>query len=85
MLLSFDELVASIFLSDLSVKTLPRKLWEGIRFNTSPKFAAVSAMLLGVTCIVIISGMAVVHWRRKIPGGAGAIVPQRDSAEENLA
>jgi putative spermidine/putrescine transport system permease protein len=36
MLLSFDESVASIFLSNLSVKTLPRKLWEGIHFNTSP-------------------------------------------------
>ncbi|CAN7703537.1 ABC transporter permease subunit [Mesorhizobium sp. LjRoot246] len=65
MLLSFDESVASIFLSDLSVKTLPRKLWEGIRFNTSPESAAVSAMLLGVTCVVVIAGMAVVLGRRK--------------------
>ncbi|WP_292178951.1 ABC transporter permease subunit [Mesorhizobium sp.] len=65
MLLSFDESVASIFLSDLSVKTLPRKLWEGIRFNTSPESAAVSVMLLGVTCVVVITGMAVVLGRRK--------------------
>ncbi|WP_217578770.1 ABC transporter permease subunit [Mesorhizobium sp. GbtcB19] len=65
MLLSFDESVASIFLSDLSVKTLPRKLWEGIRFNTSPESAAVSAMLLGVTCLVVIVGMVVVLGRRK--------------------
>ncbi|MBN9548207.1 MAG: ABC transporter permease subunit [Alphaproteobacteria bacterium] len=65
MLLSFDESVASIFLSDLSVKTLPRKLWEGIRFNTSPESAAVSVMLLGVTCVVVIIGMAVVLGRRK--------------------
>ncbi|MBZ9763322.1 ABC transporter permease subunit [Mesorhizobium sp. CA8] len=65
MLLSFDESVASIFLSNLSVKTLPRKLWEGIRFNTSPESAAVSAMLLGVTCVVVIAGMAVVLGRRK--------------------
>lgn len=65
MLLSFDESVASIFLSDLSVKTLPRKLWEGIRFNTSPESAAVSVMLLGVTCVVVITGMAFVLGRRK--------------------
>jgi len=65
MLLSFDESVASIFLSNLSVKTLPRKLWEGIRFNTSPESAAVSVMLLGVTCVVVIAGMAVVLGRRK--------------------
>ena len=67
MLLSFDESVASIFLSDLSVKTLPRKLWEGIRFNTSPESAAVSAMLLGVTCLVVIVGMVVVLGRRRNP------------------
>jgi len=65
MLLSFDESVASIFLSDLSVKTLPRKLWEGIRFNTSPESAAVSAMLLGVTLLVVIAGMVFVLLRRQ--------------------
>ncbi|PYE31886.1 putative spermidine/putrescine transport system permease protein [Rhizobium sp. PP-WC-1G-195] len=73
MLLSFDESVASIFLSDLSVKTLPRKLWEGIRFNTSPESAAVSALLLGVTCTVIMVGMAFVLGRRRAGGGRGAI------------
>jgi len=65
MLLSFDESVASLFLSNLSVKTLPRKLWEGIRFNTSPESAAVSVMLLGLTCIVVIAGIAIVFGRRK--------------------
>lgn len=65
MLLSFDESVASIFLSNLSVKTLPRKLWEGIRFNTSPESAAVSVVLLGVTCLVVSVGMAVILGRRK--------------------
>ncbi|MBX4952724.1 ABC transporter permease subunit [Rhizobium binae] len=73
MLLSFDESVASIFLSDLSVKTLPRKLWEGIRFNTSPESAAVSALLLGVTCTVIIVGMAFTLGRRRSAGAPGAI------------
>ncbi|WP_198140958.1 ABC transporter permease subunit [Polaromonas sp. JS666] len=65
MLLSFDESVSSIFLSNLSVKTLPRKLWEGIRFNTSPESAAVSVVLLGVTCAVVVVGMVVVLRRRK--------------------
>lgn len=72
-LLSFDESVASIFLSDLSVKTLPRKLWEGIRFNTSPESAAVSAVLLGVTGAVILVGIVVVLGRRKVAGGSSAI------------
>jgi len=73
MLLSFDESVASIFLSDLQVTTLPKKLWEGIRFNTSPESAAVSAILLGVTCAVVVASVVVVLWRRRIQGGAGAV------------
>jgi putative spermidine/putrescine transport system permease protein len=64
-LLSFDESVASIFLSNLNVKTLPRKLWEGIRFDSSPESAAVSVVLLGVTCAVVVVGMMVVLGRRK--------------------
>jgi putative spermidine/putrescine transport system permease protein len=65
MLLSFDESVASIFLSNLRVTTLPRKLWDGIRFDSSPEPAAVSVVLLGVTCAVVVVGMVVVLGRRK--------------------
>lgn len=82
MLLSFDESVASIFLSDLSVKTLPRKLWEGIRFNTSPESAAVSAVLLGVTCAVIILGAVLVLWRKKVTSGSNAIAVFSASTDE---
>ncbi|WP_064713502.1 ABC transporter permease subunit [Rhizobium bangladeshense] len=65
LLLSFDESVSSIFLSNLSVKTLPRKLWEGIRFNTSPESAAVSAMLLTITCTVIAILIALLFGRKR--------------------
>lgn len=65
MLLSFDESVSSIFLSNISVKTLPRKLWEGIRFNTSPESAAVSVVMLALTCIVVAVVVAVFLRRRK--------------------
>ena len=64
-LLSFDESVVSIFLSNLNVVTLPRKLWEGIRFDSSPEPAAVSVVLLAVTCVGIASGIAVVFSRKK--------------------
>jgi putative spermidine/putrescine transport system permease protein len=77
-LLSFDESVASIFLSNLRVTTLPRKLWDGIRFDSSPEPAAVSAMLLGTTCVVIFIGMAVVLGRRKNRSFAGESAVQAD-------
>ncbi|QCJ01028.1 ABC transporter permease subunit [Agrobacterium larrymoorei] len=81
-LLSFDESVASIFLSDLSVKTLPRKLWEGIRFNTSPESAAVSAVLLGVTCAFIVVGIVVMLWRKRVAGAPTMIGVLNTPVEE---
>lgn len=54
-LMSFDESVASIFLSGLDVTTLPRKLWSGIRFSTSPEVAAaaVGVLAFGLSMIAI--------------------------------
>jgi putative spermidine/putrescine transport system permease protein len=54
-LMSFDESVASIFLSGLDVTTLPRKLWSGIRFSTSPEVAAaaVGVLAFGLTLIAL--------------------------------
>lgn len=52
-LMSFDESVASIFLSGLDVTTLPRKLWSGIRFSTSPDVAAAAVGVLGFGLVMI--------------------------------
>jgi putative spermidine/putrescine transport system permease protein len=68
LLLSFDESVASIFLSDLAVKTLPRRLWEGIRFNTSPEAAAVSALLLAFTAVLLVLAWAAIAANRRRGG-----------------
>lgn len=52
-LMSFDESAASIFLSGLDVTTLPRKLWSGIRFSTSPDVAAAAVGVLGFGLVMI--------------------------------
>ncbi|MDR7188262.1 putative spermidine/putrescine transport system permease protein [Microbacterium sp. BE35] len=52
-LISFDESVASIFLSGLDTTTLPRKLWSGIRFSTSPEGAAAAVGVLGFGLLMI--------------------------------
>jgi putative spermidine/putrescine transport system permease protein len=53
-LLSFDELLIAIFISSPTVSTLPRKLWDGIRYELSPTLAAVSTLLLVVSIVVLI-------------------------------
>jgi putative spermidine/putrescine transport system permease protein len=61
-LMSFDESVASIFLSGLDVTTLPRKLWSGIRFSTSPEVAAAAVGVLGFGLVMIALTLALYTW-----------------------
>src|SRR5262249_52943269 len=46
---SFDDVILALFLSGTSAKTLPVKMWEGIRFEIDPTIAAVSVMLMLIT------------------------------------
>lgn len=43
---SFDELIVALFVSGTTAVTLPRRMWEGIRFEIDPTIAAVSTMLV---------------------------------------
>jgi putative spermidine/putrescine transport system permease protein len=63
---SFDESVVSLFLSGLHVRTLPRLLWDGIRFGTSPEVASVSALLLLLTFITVGLIGVLLAWRQRL-------------------
>ncbi len=52
-LISFDELLISLFISTPTMSTLPKKLWEGIRFEIEPTLAAVSSLLIVFSLIVL--------------------------------
>jgi putative spermidine/putrescine transport system permease protein len=52
---SFDETVVSIFLCSIEVRTLPKRMWEGIRTEVSPIIAAVSTLLICFSLILLIS------------------------------
>ena len=46
---SFDELVVSLFLSGANAVTLPRRMWEDLRYAIDPTIAAVSTLTIVVT------------------------------------
>jgi putative spermidine/putrescine transport system permease protein len=46
---SFDELVVSLFLSGANAVTLPRRMWEDLRYALDPTIAAVSTLTIVVT------------------------------------
>ncbi len=52
---SFDELVVALFVSGSTAVTLPRKMWESIRFEIDPTIAAVSTILVVLTGALFVS------------------------------
>src|SRR4051794_321722 len=52
-LTSFDELVLSLFLTDVGTQTLPVRIWNSLHLEVEPTIAAVSAFLIAVTGVVL--------------------------------
>ena len=52
---SFDETVVSIFLCSIEVRTLPKRMWEGIRTEITPVIASVSTLLILFSLILLVS------------------------------
>ncbi|WP_428487821.1 ABC transporter permease [Rhodopila sp.] len=46
---SFDELVVALFLSGANAVTLPRRMWEDLRYALDPTIAAVSTLTIVLT------------------------------------
>jgi putative spermidine/putrescine transport system permease protein len=61
---SFDELVVALFLSGANAVTLPRRMWEDLRYALDPTIAAVSTLTIAVTVLPLLW----LHWTR--PRGA---------------
>lgn len=52
-LISFDELIIALFLSTGTVVTLPKRMWDGIRFEIDPTITAISTILVFFTILII--------------------------------
>lgn len=52
---SFDELIVALFVSGSTAVTLPRKMWDSIRFEIDPTIAAVSTLLIAFTGLLFLT------------------------------
>jgi putative spermidine/putrescine transport system permease protein len=52
---SFDELVVALFLSGSGAVTLPRRMWDDLRFQIDPTIAAVSTLTIALTIVLMAS------------------------------
>jgi putative spermidine/putrescine transport system permease protein len=58
---SFDELIVALFLSGSGAVTLPRRMWDDLRFEIDPTIASVSTL----TIVLTASLLAMVHLVRQ--------------------
>lgn len=65
-ILSWDEIVVTLFLSKFTVYTLPRRMWNGIRENTDPTVAAAAVVLITITVVAFVVS-ALISRRRTQP------------------
>lgn len=52
--ISWDEVAVTLFISGLNVMTLPKRIWDGLRFDINPVIASVSVVMIIVTTVVLI-------------------------------
>ena len=50
-IMSWDEVVVTLFITSFNVFTLPRRLWDGIRYETDPTTAACATTLIALTLV----------------------------------
>lgn len=52
---SFDELIIALFISGSSAVTLPRKMWDSVRYAIEPTLAAVSTVTIIISIAAFVS------------------------------
>ena len=66
-ILSWDEIVVTLFISKFDVYTLPRRMWNGLRENTDPTVAAAAVVLIAITLIAFIISALIARRRAAGP------------------
>lgn len=79
---SFDELIVALFVSGTGAVTLPRKMWDSIRFEIDPTIAAVSTILIVFTATLFISAELL---RRRSERMRTEMMLETDSSAAELA
>jgi putative spermidine/putrescine transport system permease protein len=52
---SFDELIVALFLSGSGAITLPRRMWDDLRFAIDPTIAAVSTLTIALSATLLLA------------------------------
>jgi putative spermidine/putrescine transport system permease protein len=75
-LASFDEVVLAIFLGGPTTTTLPKRMWESVRFEIDPTLTAISTLLVLVP-VLFLAGVEIA--RRSLAAATPADRPREGS------
>jgi putative spermidine/putrescine transport system permease protein len=64
-IISFDEIIISVFIAGARAITLPTQMWVGIREEISPTIAAVSTLLIVLSAAVLLLTNSLTERQRK--------------------
>jgi putative spermidine/putrescine transport system permease protein len=73
---SFDELIVALFVSGTTAVTLPRKMWQSIRFEIDPTIAAVSTILIVFTGALFLAAELFRRRSERLRTSTAAIAPE---------
>jgi putative spermidine/putrescine transport system permease protein len=68
---SFDELLVALFLSGTSAVTLPRRMYDEIRYDLDPTIAAVSSLLIIATTALMLLAEFLRRRTQRLRAGTG--------------
>ncbi|WP_026381108.1 ABC transporter permease [Afifella pfennigii] len=64
-ILSWEEIVLTLFISGINVITLPKRIWDGLRYNVDPVIAATAVLLMSLTILVVLVRAAVLLYQAR--------------------
>jgi putative spermidine/putrescine transport system permease protein len=67
-LISFDEVVIAVFVTGPETTTLPRRIWDGIRFDLNPTIAAVATLLVVLSALTLVLSEIFGRMLRRVTG-----------------
>ena len=56
---SWDEIVIVLFIASRNVYTLPRRIWDGVRYDLDPMMAAAAAVLITLSIALLVVNLLV--------------------------
>jgi putative spermidine/putrescine transport system permease protein len=66
-LISWDEIVVTLFVASRTVYTLPRKMWDGIQERVDPTIAAAATVLFAMTVVLVLVEFARTRRAARVP------------------